>query len=74
MLTNQIRALHCRTMAEQANGVATVLNRLADGEFTAALSIRDRGSLAELVEEFFCSASSYSSDEEEEELDDLGMQ
>ncbi len=60
-------------MAEQANGIATVLNRLADGEFTAALSNRNLGSLAELVEDFFCSAPSYSSDEEEEELNVLGM-
>ena len=35
--------------------VAKALNRYSDSEFMAALSERDRASMSELVEDFFCS-------------------
>ena len=43
-------------MAESADLVAKALNRLTDEAFTDVLTDRDRGSLSDLVHEFFCSA------------------
>ena len=67
-----------RAMAEQqASTVASSLNKLSDGAFTTSLSARDRGALATLVEEYFCSASTSTNDledEEEEEFAYIGMQ
>ena len=66
-------------MAEQqasSSMVPSSLNKLSDGAFTASLSARNRGALAELIEEYFCSASASTNDleeEEEEEFGDVGM-
>ena len=63
-------------MAEQqVSTVAFALNKLSDDAFTASLSDRDLGSLTELIEEYFCSSprANDSEEEEEEELDCLGM-
>ena len=43
-------------MAESLDLVAKTLNRLTDRVFTDALTDRDRGSLSDLVHEFFCGA------------------
>ena len=41
-------------MAQGNDRVAIALNRLADREFTEALSTDDQGALSELVLEYFC--------------------
>ena len=54
-------------MAEATDRVALALNRLSDKVFMDALSDRDRGSMAELVAEFFCSAPDNPLDDDEGE-------
>jgi len=55
-------------MAECPDLVATALNRLTDRVFTDALTDRDRSSLSDLVEQFFCSTA----DGSEADQDDSG--
>ena len=43
-------------MAESTNLVAKALNRLTDNVFIDALTDHDRGSLSDLVQEYFCGA------------------
>ena len=58
-----------------ADKVATAINLLSEDAFTAGLSAGDRDSLSEFITEYFGSADTNSSDEEqeEEELGDDGM-
>ena len=60
-------------MAEKAS-VASLLNKLADPVFVAALSSRDKVSMSELVEDYFCGdpETDISDIEEEEEEVELG--
>lgn len=54
-----------------AEKVASALKALSDDALATSLSDRDRRSLTELLEEYFCSTSA--DEEEEEELADIGM-
>ena len=56
-------------MAEKA---ASALTALSNNALAATLSARDRESLTELLEEYFCSACT-TDEEEEEEFGDFGM-
>ena len=49
------------------------MTTLNDNALVASLIARDRESLTELLEEYFCSACTKDDEDEEEEFGDFGM-
>lgn len=59
-------------MAQKTQRVASALNRLVDGAFVDALSVRDQSSMADLVADFFMGDPDTDTDVDSEEEDEPG--